>query len=247
MELLHLILLLTTWLTLHVTSYPLEDHQVPNTTNPLIRRHCVWIPALKQYDCNEFLPTSAQMAWHMRDIKGDGMVGPDSRLIFYANLFPAVADGLNPQQIQQMSEWCVGWMRRNGITAATCKYPPTPFSRAAAECRCSCANTRVIRVGQATKTKAWIDYSTNYIADGPHKQDFIDKWGGVDTAQELLGNCWIQAFALSAIFEDVYFFTAHDSQVKDSSSYWIQAERWVLTRPGGSAKRIWQVDVSFSL
>ena len=91
------------------------------------------------------------------------------------------------------------------------------------------------------KTSGWYDATLKEIRSGPNKDKFITQYGSTVNALNAMSACWVQSFALSPIHEDVYFFTASNSQPPENS-FWVRAEAWVLTRPGGSVKRIYQVD-----
>ena len=114
-----LFLLFIIWLSVSVASYSLDNPH--NATKDLIRRQCVWNSVTQQYDCNEFLPTPQQIAYQMRDVDGNCMVGSSTRLMFHANLFPGKTTPLSDDQVVTAMTWCTIWMYPNHLTDIACK------------------------------------------------------------------------------------------------------------------------------
>jgi hypothetical protein len=184
----------------------------------LRRRQCVWNTTKNDYGCNLYMPTIHQLVARMRDPSYPWSAQPGALTFFYTNLVP-LEKMMDHDYRTQLFGRLISWLRAQGLDDFIFKENAL-----------------------SSEPGSWFRTQMDWIRGGPDMFSFAARYGGTDSAVELVYNCYLQAIALATQNPDVILFTRHDSEPREDS-YWNLIEFWPMTRTGGIVERILRVDI----
>ena len=199
-------------------NFLLLGNAYPTTGNhtELQKRQCVYNG--KDYDCNQYLPTAAQLVARMRDTSWYYATKPESVTWFYTNL-GSKTEMRDLKTRTQLLQFCITWLLGRGI-----KIDDLVFYNIAVETE-------------------WYNQQAAAIDNPKWEAEFKQQYGTIENAKNVFFDCTSQAMALATLNPEVILFTRLAPYFQpDPSSAWEQSELWPLTRPGGLTQRIWRVD-----